>query len=337
MKAYQITGGYSIGSLALVEKEHPKLLPNQVLVKMQAASLNFRDLLVIKGVDSWKPPVGRIPISDGVGVIIETGSEVTAVAKNNRVAGLFLSQWIDGSLTPDKLRNPLGGRTKDGLLQEYAVFNENELIRVPEFLSSEEAATLPCAGLTAWHGLIEKGDIKPGHTVLIQGTGGVSLFSAQFALMAGARVILLSGSDEKLALAKQLGVNHLINYKQIPNWENEVLSLTDGLGVNHVVEIVGGSHINKSIEVVALDGTISLIGLIGGFSGDINTRQMMSKQIKLQGIETGSKAMFGKMNKAIAANNLHPVIDKIYPFMDAREALTAIEQAAHFGKVCLSF
>jgi NADPH:quinone reductase-like Zn-dependent oxidoreductase len=203
MKTYQITKGYSIASLSLVKKDHPNLLPNQVLVKIKALSLNYRDLLVIKGVDDWKPPVGRIPVSDGIGNIVEVGSEVTTVSANDRVAGLFLPNWIDGELTAEKLANPLGGKVRDGLLQEYAVLNKNGLIKVPAFLTDEEAATLPSAALTAWHGLIEKGKIQPGNTVLIQGTGGVSLFSIQFALMAGAEVILLSGSDEKLQFAKQ--------------------------------------------------------------------------------------------------------------------------------------
>lgn len=337
MKAYQITGGYSVASLALVEKDLPKLLPDEVLVKIEAVSFNFRDLLVTKGLDNWKPPVGRIPVSDGAGIVVEIGSEVTAVHKNDRVAGLFYPNWIDGKLNPGKLIDSLGGKLKDGLLQEYAVFRENEVIRVPDFLSNEEAATLPCAALTAWHGLMEKGDIRSGSKVLIQGTGGVSLFSAQFALMAGAEVILMSGSEEKLQLAKQLGINHLINYKQVPDWEKEVLNITNGLGVDHVVEVVGGDHINRSIEVVAMDGTISIIGLIGGSRGNINTVRIMGKEIRLQGIQVGSKEMFGRMNRAIEINNLHPVIGRIYSFEQAKEALSSLEQGTHFGKIALSF
>lgn len=337
MKAYQITEGYSVASLALVEKDLPKLLPNEVLVKLQAVSFNFRDLLVTKGFDYWKPPVGRIPVSDGAGIIVEIGSEVTAVHKNDRVAGLFYPNWIDGKLTPDKLIDSLGGKLKDGLLQEYAVFKENEVIRVPDFMTNEEAATLPCAALTAWHGLMEKGDIRSGSKVLIQGTGGVSLFSAQFALIAGAEVILMSGSEEKLQLAKQLGINHLINYKQVPDWEKEVLNITNGQGVDHVVEVVGGDHINRSIEVVAMDGTISVIGLIGGSRGNINTVRIMGKEIKLQGIQVGSKEMFSRMNEAIEINNLHPVIGEIYSFEQAKEALSSLEESTHFGKIAMRF
>lgn len=335
MKTYQITKDYSIAGLSLVEKDHPMLLPNEVLVKIKALSLNYRDLLVIKGIDDWKPPVGRIPVSDGVGIIVEAGSEVTTIAVNDRVAGLFLPNWIDGKLTAEKLANPLGGKVRDGLLQEYVVLNEDELIKVPDFLTDVEAATLPCAALTAWHGLMEKDKIQPGNTVLIQGTGGVSLFSIQFALMAGAEVILLSGSDEKLQLAKQMGVNHLINYKRLPDWKDEVLNITNGFGVDHVVEVVGSDHINKSIDVVALDGTISVIGLINGLKGNINTVKIMTKQIKLQGVNVGSKEMFNRMNKALEINNIRPVIDKVYPFAEAKEALTLLEGSSHFGKLCI--
>lgn len=335
MKAYQITQDYSIPSLLLNEKEYPRLLPGQVLVKLKAVSLNYRDLLVIKGVDRWKPPVGRVPVSDGVGTVVEIGDEVKTIAINDRIAGLFLPHWIEGKLSPEKLEFPLGGAVKDGLLQEYAVFNENEVVKVPAFLSDEEAATLPCAALTAWHGLIEKGNIKTGDTVLIQGTGGISLFSTQFALMSGACVILLSGSDEKLEMAHGLGVKHLINYNQVPNWEDEVMRLTDNHGADHIVEVVGGSHINKSIDAAAFNSTISVIGLIGGLKGEINTGKIIPKQIKLQGVEVGSKEMFTEMNKAIETNRIHPVIDKVYAFEDVREALTVLEQGKHFGKICI--
>lgn len=335
MKAYQITADYSITSLKLTDVTYPKLLPNQILVKIKAVSFNYRDLLVIKGVDRWKPPIGRVPVSDGVGVVVETGSQVTAVNLHDRVAGLFLPKWIEGKLVTEKLGWSLAGAVKDGLLQEYMIFDEHEVVSVPEYLSDEEAATLPCAGLTAWHGLIEKGNIKSGDTVVVQGTGGISLFSAQFALMAGADVILLSGSDEKLDVARKLGVKQLINYNEVPHWENEVVRLTNGRGADHIVEVVGAGNINKSIEAVAIDGTISVIGLVGGLKGEINTEKIMARQIRLQGIEVGSKEMFKRMNNALAVNKLHPVISLVYSFEDAREALTILEKGAHYGKVCL--
>jgi NADPH:quinone reductase-like Zn-dependent oxidoreductase len=336
MKAYQVSKEFSISSLELVDRSYPELLPNEVLVKMKANSLNYRDLMVVTGFSSWKPPVGRVPVSDGVGIIVEKGSAVTNLDVNDRIAGLFLPKWIDGKLTDEKLGGSLGGTKTDGLLQEYAVFDQNEVIKVPDFLSDEEAATLPCAGLTAWHGIIEKGDIKPGSTVLIQGTGGVSLFSAQFALMAGADVILLSSSDEKLALGKKMGINHLINYRQIPEWEKNVMDITSGRGVDHIVEVVGGSHINRSMNVIALDGTISVIGLMGGLSAELNTVKIMSRQIRLQGIEVGSKEMFTHMNEALRTHQIHPVIDHIYPFEDAKSAFSHLEKGAT-GKIVIKY
>ncbi|MFZ4929897.1 zinc-dependent alcohol dehydrogenase family protein [Chryseobacterium sp. Mn2064] len=336
MKAYQVSKDYSISSLELVDTSYPKLLPNQVLVKMKANSLNYRDLMVVTGYSSWKPPVGRVPVSDGVGVVVEKGSEVTSLTVNDRVAGLFLPKWIDGKLTDEKVGGSLGGAKTDGLLQEYAVFNESEVIKVPDFLSDEEAATLPCAGLTAWHGVIEKGDLKPGSIVLIQGTGGVSLFSAQFALMAGAEVILLSSSDEKLALGKKMGVKHLINYRQVPAWEKNIMEITAGRGVDHIVEVVGGSNINRSMNVIALDGTIAVIGLIGGLSAELDTVKIMSRQIRMQGIEVGSKEMFSRMNQALQNYQIHPIIDQVYPFEEAKSAFHHLEKGAT-GKIAIQY
>jgi len=337
MKAYQITKDYSIETLKQVEKNNIKLLPNEILIQIKAVSLNYRDLLVIKGVDKWKPPIGRIPVSDGVGIVVETGNQVTEVAVNDRVAGLFFPNWMDGKLSSEKLVNSLGGNANDGMLQEYVILKENEVIKVPDYLTNEEAATLPCAAITAWHGLMEKGNVKAGDSVLIQGTGGVSLFSMQFALAAGAEVILLSGSDDKLERAKKLGVNHLINYKSVPQWENEVMKITNGIGAKHIVEVVGSDHINKSIEAVALDGTISVIGIMNGLTGNINTAQLMSKQIKLQGINVGSKEMFLRMNNTLEAKKIHPIIDSAFLFQDTIDAFKKLESGSHFGKLVITF
>jgi len=337
MKAYQITKDYSIETLKQVEKNNTTLLPHEILIQIKAVSLNYRDLLVIKGVDKWKPPVGRIPVSDGVGIVVEIGNQVTEVSVNDRVAGLFFPNWMDGKLSSEKLVNSLGGNANDGMLQEYVILKENEVIKVPDYLTNEEAATLPCAAITAWHGLMEKGNVKAGDSVLIQGTGGVSLFSMQFALAAGADVILLSGSDDKLERAKKLGINHLINYKSVPQWENEVIKITNGIGAKHIVEVVGSDHINKSIEAVALDGTISVIGIMNGLTGNINTAQLMSKQIKLQGINVGSKEMFLRMNQTLEAKKIHPILDSAFLFPDTIDAFKRLESGSHFGKLVITF
>ncbi|KUJ62854.1 NADPH:quinone oxidoreductase [Flavobacteriaceae bacterium CRH] len=337
MKAYQISENYSIETLKKVDKSYRKPLPNEILIQIKAVSLNYRDLLVIRGIDKWKPPVGRIPVSDGVGIVMEIGNQVTEISINDRVAGLFFPNWMDGKLSDEKLLHSLGGNASDGMLQEYVILKENEVIKVPDYLTNEEAATLPCAAITAWHGLVEKGNIKSGDTVLIQGTGGVSLFSMQFALALGAEVILLSGSDDKLERAKKMGVNHLINYKNVPNWENEVMQITNGIGAKHIVEVVGSDHINKSIEAVALDGTISVIGIMDGLKGNINTAQLMSKQIKLQGINVGSKEMFSRMNEMLHIKQIHPIIDTTFLFEDTIEALKKLESGSHFGKIVIKF
>ncbi|QSB25376.1 NAD(P)-dependent alcohol dehydrogenase [Flavobacterium sp. CLA17] len=337
MKAYQISENYSIETLKQVEKSYNKLLPNEILVQIKAVSLNYRDLLVIKGIDKWKPPVGRIPVSDGVGIVVEIGNQVTEVALKDRVAGLFFPNWMNGNLSAEKLLNSLGGSYSDGMLQEFVVLKENAVIKIPDYLSNEEAATLPCAAITAWHGLMEKGNVKAGDSVLIQGTGGVSLFSMQFALAAGAEVILLSGSDAKLERAKKMGVNHLINYKSVPQWENEVLKITNGLGAKHIVEVVGSDHINKSLAAVALDGTISVIGIMDGLTGNINTAQLMSKQVKLQGINVGSKEMFSRMNETLEAKKIHPIIDSAFLFQDTIDAFKRLESGSHFGKLVITF
>lgn len=336
MKVYEVSREYTIDSLALTERKVPAPLAHQVLVRVEAVSLNYRDLLVIKGVGRWRPPAGRIPLSDGVGIIVETGSDVQRLSLNDRVAGLFFPNWIEGALTPEKIRDPLGGPTRDGVLQEYVLFEENQVIKVPGYLTAVEAATLPCAGLTAWNALIEKGKINAGKTVLIQGTGGVALFAAQFSLMSGAQVILLSSSDEKLERARQLGISQLINHKKVPNWEKAVLDITSGKGVDHVVEVVGGSNINRSIAVLASNGFISQIGVIDGLKGEIEISQLMPREAIIQGVQVGSREMFLRMNQAITQNQLHPILHKTYPSSAIKDAIAEIEHGNHYGKIAIS-
>ncbi|RIV20061.1 NAD(P)-dependent alcohol dehydrogenase [Fibrisoma montanum] len=336
MKAVEVGDGYGIDALRFVQRDPAVPGPTQVLIRVKAVSLNYRDLLVVNGIDRWRPPVGRIPVSDGVGDVVECGPAVRSLVAGDRVAGLFLPNWHSGKLTPAKLQRSLGGAGYDGMLSEYVVLDERDVIRVPASLSYEEAATLPCAALTAWHGLIDEGRVKTGDTVLIQGTGGVSLFSLQFALLSGTNVIVLSSSDEKLERVRQLGAQHRINYATTRDWVKPVLDITDGRGVDHVVEVVGADNINRSIEAVAVSGTISVIGLIGGMKAEINTEKIMSKQIRLQGIEVGSTEMFASMNQAIETNALRPVVDRVFAFDEAREALRYLDAGRHFGKVVIT-
>jgi NADPH:quinone reductase-like Zn-dependent oxidoreductase len=336
MKVHEVTSDYGIDGLSITERKIPSPLEHQVLVRLEAASLNYRDLLIIKGVGRWRPPAGRVPLSDGVGTIVEIGSDVQHLKLNDRVAGLFFPNWREGAVTPEKTRDPLGSPTRDGVLQEYVVFDEVQVVKVPSYLTPTEAATLPCAALTAWNALIEKGKINAGKAVLIQGTGGVALFAAQFSLMSGAQVILLSSSDEKLERVRQLGISQLINYKKTPAWEKAVLDVTDGKGVDHVVDVVGGNNVDRSISALASNGVISQIGVIDGLKGEIEISKLMPKEAIVQGVQVGSREMFLRMNQAITDNQLHPIVHKIYPSSAIKQALTELEQGSHYGKICIS-
>ena len=334
MKAYQIGKAYGINSLFAVNIGIPRVMPTQVLIGMKAISLNYRDLLVVNGV--WKPPVGRIPTSDGVGVVLEVGSEVRDLKVGDRVVGLFFPKWVSGKPDHDKLQGSLGGMHRDGMLQEKMVLGETEVIKVPSYLSDQEACTLPCSALAVWNALMEGDPILEGETILIQGTGSVSLFALQFALLKRANPIVISASEEKLERIRKLGVKHCFNYKEDPRWEKSVLKITNGRGVDRVVEVVGAGNLNKSIEVVAMAGTISLIGLLGGFTGEIDTGNIMEKNIRLQGVLVGSKEMFVRMNETLESTKLHPIIDHSFPFDEAVDAFTHQEKGNHFGKVCIS-
>ena len=246
-----------------------------------------------------------------------------------------MPKWIEGGPTVEKGKSALGAAV-DGILQEYVAISEDGVVRLPEHLSYEEGATLPCAAVTAWHALISEGELKPGDTVLVQGTGGVSIFALQLASMLGARVIVTSSSDEKLRRAINLGAAEGINYKTTPDWDKRVIELTHGLGVDHVVEVGGAGTLNKSLKAVRMDGRISLIGALSGGSGNISTVLILMKNVRLQGIFVGSRDMFEAMNRAISERKLKPVIDRVFAFDQACEALKYMATGAHFGKICIS-
>jgi NADPH:quinone reductase-like Zn-dependent oxidoreductase len=336
MKAFT-TLGDGIDALELRELPAPEPKAGEILVRMTAASLNYRDLLVVKGVDRWKPPAPRIPVSDGAGEVVAVGRGVSRWKAGDRVVGQFLSNWLDGELTAEKGSSPLGGAAADGVLAEHVVFNEEAAIKIPNNLSDVEAATLPIAALTAWHAVTRRAQVRSGESVVIQGTGGVSLFATQFAHALGARPIVTSGSDGKLEKARALGASATINYKKFPDWEEQVLELTDGAGADHVIEVVGGENLNRSLKAIKVSGTISFIGVLAGLSAPINTFQFIAKNVRLHGIETGSREMFEEMNSFIESRQIKPVIDRTFAFSEAREALGYLESGAHFGKVVLKF
>ncbi|MER3445601.1 MAG: NAD(P)-dependent alcohol dehydrogenase [Candidatus Dadabacteria bacterium] len=333
MRVFEIKQATGIDALTLTERPKPKPGYGQALVNIKAVSLNYRDLLVVKGSYSRNLPLPLIPCSDGVGEVIEAGDGVTRVKKGDRVAGIFMQTWISGELNESKAKSALGGAV-EGVLAECVLFHEDGLVHIPEHLSYEEAATLPCAAVTAWNGLITSGGLKPGDTVLIMGTGGVSIFGLQFAKISGARVIATSSSDEKLERVKQLGASDGINYKSVPDWDKKVLEITGGKGVDHVVEVGGAGTLTKSLRAVRMGGHISLIGVLSG-AGEANPLPAVMKNIRIQGIYVGSREMFEAMNRAISIHQLHPVIDRVFSFEESREAFRYMESGAHFGKVVI--
>jgi NADPH:quinone reductase-like Zn-dependent oxidoreductase len=261
----------------------------------------------------------------------------------DRVAGIFMQKWLEGEVTEAKAKTALGGGnraalegTSDGMLAEYTVLHEDGVVRVPEHLTDEEAATLPCAAVTAWHALIARGHLQAGDLVLIQGTGGVSLFALQFATMNGARVIATSSSDAKLERVLKLGASDGVNYKTTPEWDKRVRELTGDVGVDHIVEVGGAGTLGRSLKAVRMAGRISLIGVLSG-AGEVNPMPMLMKTVRVQGIYVGSRAMFEAMNRAIAQHKIHPVVDCVFPFLQVKEALRYMESQAHFGKVCIKF
>jgi NADPH:quinone reductase-like Zn-dependent oxidoreductase len=335
MKALEIQNTFGLDSLILAERPEPTPGYGQVLIKLRAVSLNYRDLMVVKGLYNPKLPLPMIPFSDGVGEVVAVGEGVTRVKIGDRVAGIFFQKWLCGELTEAKAQSALGGAI-DGLLTEYAVLDEDGVVHVPEHLTDAEGATLPCAAVTAWNALITSGGVKAGDTVLVQGTGGVSIFALQFAQLLGARVIATSSSDEKLEKVRQLGAWETINYQQTPDWGKKVQELT-AIGVDYVVEVCGAGTLNQSLRAVRYGGQISLIGVLSGGSGEISTASILRKNVRVQGIYVGSREMFEAMNKAIALHKLHPVVDRVFPFNEAPEALKYMESGAHFGKICTRF
>ena len=336
MKAYEVQK-FGIDDLALVERDEPRPGPADVLVRFHAASLNYRDLMVVSGTYNPRMKLPAVPLSDGAGEVAEIGAGVTKWKVGDRVMPIFAQRWFDGDTTEEKRRTSLGaGAQWDGVLREFAAFDQDGLVRVPDHLSYEEAATLPCAALTAWHALAVSGDLKAGQTVLTLGTGGVSIFALQLAKLFGARVIATTGSDDKVAKLRDLGADEIINYKTREDWETAVLELTGKKGVDHVVEVGGSGTLAKSLNAVRLGGHVAMIGALSG-PGDFNPVTVFMKAVRLQGIFVGSKTMFEDLLRAIDSNKLEPVIDKVFEFDEAREAMHYMQSGAHFGKVVIKF
>jgi NADPH:quinone reductase-like Zn-dependent oxidoreductase len=327
---------FGVENLVRVERDAPQPGAHEVVVKFHAASLNYRDLMFVRGAYNPRAAFPAVPLSDGAGEVVALGEGVTRWKVGDRVCPIFVQGWLEGRYNAEKARTTLGAGDLDGVLCDLGAFPEQSLVRIPDHLSYEEAATLPCAALTAWHALVEFCKIRPGETVLTLGTGGVSVFAIQFAKMHGARVIATSSSDEKLARVRELGADETVNYKTHADWEREVLRLTGGAGVDHVVEVGGAGTLGKSVESSRIDGRIALIGVLAAGPG-FNPISLLMKRVGLQGIFVGSRQMFEDMNAAVSLNQLKPVIDRTFPFDEAAEALRYMETGSHFGKIVIAY
>ena len=320
--------------LQIVDRETPEPAAGEVLVRMRAFSINFRDLRVLQGKYNPKMKLPMVPLSDGAGEVVAVGEGVSRFQSGDRVAGIFMQGWTEGEIDDGKWRTALGGAIQ-GVAAEYCIFPESGLVRVPAYLSFEEAACLPCAAVTAWNALFETGSLRPGSTVLALGTGGVSIFALQFAKAAGARVLITSSSDAKLERVKELGAHDTVNYSTEPDWDKRVRELTGGIGVDHVIEVGGAGTLAKSMRAVRTGGVISLIGLLAQ-GAEVNPTPVLMRQIRLQGIYVGSRVMFEHMIQAITLWGIHPVIDRVFEFSELAAALSYMETGKHMGKICLA-
>ncbi|MGB6066427.1 MAG: NAD(P)-dependent alcohol dehydrogenase [Desulfomonilaceae bacterium] len=335
MRFYAIESEFGIDNLKMLERDVPKPSFGRVLVRMKAASLNYRDLLVITGKYSRGLPLPLVPFSDGAGEVVEIGEGVEHWKPGDRVAGIFFQNWLSGKIDESVQKSALGGAI-DGVLAEFVEFREDGLVEIPRHLSYEEGATLPCAAVTAWHAL-SSGGLTCGQRVLTLGSGGVSTFALQFGRAAGAQIIVTSSSDQKISRMIDMGASHGVNYKNVPDWEKSVIELTQGVGVDIVVEVGGAGTFGKSLQAVRCGGHISLIGVLSGRSGAADPMPAIRKSARIQGIFVGSREMFLAMNRAVTLHQIRPIIDRVFPFEAVREALHYMESGAHFGKLVVRF
>jgi NADPH:quinone reductase-like Zn-dependent oxidoreductase len=326
--------GIGMDSLAETERAMPEPGPGEVLVRVRAASINYRDLALIRGDYGSVPGLPLIPLSDGAGEIVRTGDGVTRWNEGDRVIFAMRPLWRDGAPSRKAITTSLG-MTLDGVLTEYRVARAGEIVRTPEHLSDEQAASLPIAAVTAWQALVVGGGLRAGQWVVVQGTGGVSLFALQFAKHLGARTILLSSSDGKLARGRALGADHTINYARTPEWHEEVVALTDGEGAEHVLDIGGSATIDRSLEAVRPSGNIYLVGFLGGTRLEIDLAKVFRRAVKMHGLSVGSIAAFEEMNAAIEAWRLEPVVDQVFGRSELRAALESMAKGSQFGKIAL--
>ncbi|EEF62127.1 zinc-dependent alcohol dehydrogenase family protein [Pedosphaera parvula] len=332
MKAW-ILKGFGRGNLEMSDVAIRRPLENEVMIRVSAVSLNYRDKLIIEKIYNPDMSFPLTQVADGVGTVVECGKNVTRFREGDRVMTQYATRWIDGPPQSGEYLHTLGN-TIPGALAEYLVLNEQALVLVPDYLDDTEAATLPCAALTAWYSLVERGNLQRGETVLVQGTGGVSIFGLQISRMLGADVIVTSSSDAKLERAKSLGATHTINYTTTPDWDKTALELTSQKGVDQVLEVAGGGSLIKSLNSLKAFGHIAIIGFLDDMTSDLPLFPVLAKQATLRGISTGPRRALERMNQAFAQFKIHPVIDKVYSFEDALAAYDHLYQGA-FGKIVI--
>lgn len=338
MRQLEVPATFDLDDLLPVERPDPgNPGPGQVLVRMKAASLNFRDLLVATGHDRWRPPAGRVPGSDGVGEVVMVGEGVTRFQSGDRVMTTILPNWISGTLTPEKRNGGLGGPAANGVLSELLLLNAEGLVKPPRHLSDLQASTLATAALTAWHAITRADALRPDATILVGGTGGVSLFALQIGKAAGARVLMTSSSDEKLERMKALGAFAGVNYRDRPNWAEDIVALTNGRGVDLAIDVGGATSLNESIRATATGGAVGIVGLVGGLVATINLAEIFQRNLRLDGIETGHREMLEAMIAWFEQKGIVPVIDRVFPFDDSKAALKYLQAGHHVGKVCIAF
>ena len=339
MKVFQIQDDWGMEHLKLASRPNPcpdaGPGPGQVLLRMKAASLNYRDLVVpTRGYGSFTGELPLIPVSDGVGEVVQAGAGVTRARVGDRVCPLFSQGWLSGEPSLERLKQTLGG-PRDGTMAEYMVLPEDGVVKVPAHLSDEQAASLPCAALTAWSALVTHDNLGPGARVLVQGTGGVALFALQFAKLRGAQVTVISSSDEKIAKARALGADASINYLRTPEWYKATREITGGRGYDHILELGGEKTLPQSLRCIRPGGTLSMIGVLSGGMLAAPLGLVVTRQVRLQGITVGNRDGFEAMMRAIDQHSLQPVTDKIFAFEQLKEAMSYLKSGAHFGKICI--
>jgi NADPH:quinone reductase-like Zn-dependent oxidoreductase len=335
MKAYHLNSHAGTGRLEPVDVGRPEPADSEVRIRVEAASLNYRDLITLDRAGQTGLN-GRVPLSDGAGVVEAVGPDVTQWQVGDRVAASFFRDWVAGPFKSRYVSSSLGGNTTYGMLAEYVVLPATALVPVPPHLSSVEAATLPCAGVTAWHGLITRGEMRKGDTLLVQGTGGVALFGLQFAVALGARAIVISSSDEKLARARTLGGSILINYRDTPDWDAALMKATDGEGASHILELGGPGTYDRSLRSVASGGKIIQIGVLTGFGPKPDLARLQWENADIIGVTVGSVEHFMAMNRFLAQHAIHPIVDRIYDFDEVPAAYAHLRSGSHFGKVVVT-